>query len=415
MSKMKKINSIIACSAALLLTAACTGCGDTGMESYAPVSPQPQTEAITEAAVQTTTAKPASTTTIASTAETPTEPEITDLYADVIANYCNECAGLPYPYSYAMADLDLDGYPELMVKTGTCEADYVYVVWTKGTNGTAVQAGECAGFHTSLYYNRQNGLLYTNSCQMDGEYLEEYSLTNQQIQITNSYNWSLRDSTYYQEHSYYNPTLMENVYELKERDVTDYVFAVSDMTDTTPDETMTIEEYIQKTSENNQTEAAAATVSEDTLKNNILVQCSGNQLDWFYDDFDGDGTYEAFAIDGNSSDFGNQIQGIYYADAYGNVTLIGTTFWGAFGTGRVVDYNSSKKFFVLNTHNGGSGSTDYLYGVKAGTSYTSNLSGSLHGFQVDENGAYTFEAGSNAHERPQIRLYYDESTEDFYQ
>lgn len=123
----------------------------------------------------------------------------------------------------------------------------------------------------------------------------------------------------------------------------------------------------------------------------------------------------AFAIDGNCSDFGNQIQGIYYADAYGNVTLIGTTFWGAFGSGRVVDYNSSKKFFVLNTHNGGSGSTDYLYGVKAGTSYASNLSGSLYGFQVDENGAYTFEAGSDAHERPQIRLYYDENTEDFYQ
>lgn len=285
---MKKINSIIACSAALLLTAACTGCGDTGMESYAPVSPQPQTEAITKAAVQTTTAKPASTTTIAST----TEPEITDIYADVISNYCNKCAGLTYPYSYAMADLDLDGYPELMVKTGTCEADYVYVVWTKGTNRTAVKAGECAGFHTSLYYNRQNGLLYTNSCQMDGEYLEEYSLTNQQIQVTNSYNWSLRDSTYYQEHSYYNPTLMENVYELKERDVTDYVFAVSDMTDTTPDETMTIEEYIQKTSENNLTEAAETTVSEDVLKSNILSQCSGNQLDWFYDDFDGDGTYE---------------------------------------------------------------------------------------------------------------------------
>ena len=39
----------------------------------------------------------------------------------------------------------------------------------------------------------------------------------------------------------------------------------------------------------------------------------------------------------------------------------------------------------------------------------------VHGFQVDENGAYTFEDGSAAHERPQIRLTYDESTGDFHQ
>ena len=90
-------------------------------------------------------------------------------------------------------------------------------------------------------------------------------------------------------------------------------------------------------------------------------------------------------------------------------------FWGACGAGRVVAYNSSKKFFVFDTNNGGSGSTDYLYGVTNGACYSSNLSGSLHGFQVDENGAYTFEDGSAAHEHPQIRLTYDESTGDFHQ
>lgn len=408
---MKKINSIIACSAILLLAAACTGCGDTENPSDTPAS----VPSHTETAIQTTTADATPTTEALTELTEPEATEPADIYATIISDYCNECAGLAYPYSYAMADLDLDGYPELMVKTGACEADYVYVVWTKGTDGTAVKAGECSGFHTLLYYNCQNGFLYTNSCHMDGERLEEYSLINQQIQVTNSYNWSLRDSTYYQEHGYYDPTLMENVCVLRERDVTDYVFAISDMNGTNPNGTMTIEEYIQKISENNLTEAAETTVSEDTMKSNILAQCSGDQLDWFYDDFDGDGNCEGFAISGNSSDFGNQIQGIYYADAYGNVTLIGTTFWGGFGSGRVVDYSSSKKFFVLNTHNGGSGSTDYLYGVKDGKYYECSLSGSLHGFQVDENGAYTFEPGSDAHERPQIRLYYDESTGDFYQ
>jgi len=39
----------------------------------------------------------------------------------------------------------------------------------------------------------------------------------------------------------------------------------------------------------------------------------------------------------------------------------------------------------------------------------------LNKFYVDENGAYTFEGGSAAHEHPQIRLTYDESTGDFHQ
>ena len=112
---------------------------------------------------------------------------------------------------------------------------------------------------------------------------------------------------------------------------------------------------------------------------------------------------------------GHEILGLFYVNAQGTVTDLSTDFWGAYGYGRVVAYNSSKKFFVFYTHNGGSGSEDYLYGVTNGVCYSSNLSGSLHGFQVDENGAYTFEDGSAAHERPQIRLYYDESTGDFHQ
>ena len=112
---------------------------------------------------------------------------------------------------------------------------------------------------------------------------------------------------------------------------------------------------------------------------------------------------------------GHKILGLFYIDAQGNITDLGTNFWGGRGQCRVVAYNSSKKFFVMNTDNGGSGVTTYLYSVTNGSCYASSLSGSLHGFQVDENGAYTFEDGSAAHERPQIRLNYDESTGDFYQ
>ena len=80
-----------------------------------------------------------------------------------------------YPYSYAMADLNLDGYPELMVKTGNCEANYVYEIWTKGADGKAVKAGIAVGSHASLYYNNQTGLLYSNMCIQDARYFQLYT------------------------------------------------------------------------------------------------------------------------------------------------------------------------------------------------------------------------------------------------
>ena len=77
MFKMKKINFIIACSAILLLAAACTGCGDTETPSDTPAS----VPSHTETAIQTTTAD-ATPTTEALTELT--EPEATEP-ADILS------------------------------------------------------------------------------------------------------------------------------------------------------------------------------------------------------------------------------------------------------------------------------------------------------------------------------------------
>ena len=439
---------------------ACTGCGKDAdstanvdleaMTSEAETTPEEEPEVIvktsivteivakpvtkTETVADATPAATAAPSTTATPAAPAANPTTGDIYTDVVAQYRAASDKEVYPYSYAMADLNLDGYPELMVKTGNCEANFVYEVWTKGADGKAVKIGTASGFHSQLYYNDQTGLLYSNMCIQDTQCISSYAMVSGTLQETLLCNWELRNSDYYRQNGYYDLTRMDHVFLLVENDINDYVFQNSAL-QSGNDSAMTIDEYaahvngassnqnqseedkhlITDAPQQQETTPPAAAASEDTLKEQVLSKCGNSPLDWYYDDFDGDGNKEAFAMAYQDDGMGHEILGLFYVNAQGTVTDLGTDFWGAYGYGRVVAYNSSKKFFVFDTGNGGSGSTDYLYGVTNGACYSSNLSGSLHGFQVDENGAYTFEGGSAAHERPQIRLYYDESTGDFHQ
>ena len=432
---------------------ACTGCGQDEdstanvnlkvMTSEAETTPAEEPEVIVKTSIVTEiVVKPATETetvanaTPAATTTPAVNPTTGDIYTDVIAQYRIASDKEVCPYVYVMADLNLDGYPELMVKTGNCEANYVYEIWTKGADGKAVKAGTAIGSHASLYYNNQTGLLYSNMCIQGVQEIFSYTMVSGTLQETLLCDWLLRDNAYYRQNGYYHLTRMDHVFRLVENDIDDYVFQNSALQggDESP---MTIEEYaahVNGTSSNqNQSEEdkhlvteapqqqettpQAAAASEDTLKEQVLSKCGNSPLDWYYDDFDGDGNKEAFAMAYQVGELGyHNIQGLFYIDAQGNITDLGADFWGAYGYGgEIVTYNSSKKFLAYDTGNGGSGIYTYLYGVTNGNCYASNLCGSLNKFYVDENGAYTFEGGSAAHEHPQIRLTYDESTGDFHQ
>lgn len=450
---MRKTRLIL--GALLAAALACTGCGKDAdstanvdletITAEAETTPEEEpevivktsivTEIVVKPATKTETVADATPAKTAAPAAPAANPTTGDIYTDVVAQYRVASDKEVYPYTYAMADLNLDGYPELMVKTGNCEANFVYEIWTKGADGKAVKIGTARGFHSQLYYNDQTGLLYSNMCIQDAQSISSYAMVSGTLQETLLCNWGLRDSDYYRQNGYYDLTRMDHVFLLVENDINDYVFQNSAL-QSGNDSAMTIDEYaahvngassnqnqfeedkhlVTEAPQQQETTPPAAAASEDTLKEQVLSKCGNSPLDWYYDDFDGDGNKEAFAMAYRDNGMGgHEILGLFYVNAQGTVTDLGTDFWGACGAGRVVAYNSSKKFFVFDTNNGGSGSTDYLYGVTNGACYSSNLSGSLHGFQVDENGAYTFEDGSAAHERPQIRLTYDESTGDFHQ
>ncbi len=66
---------------------------------------------------------------------------------------------------YTLHDLNGDGIRELFLLEGTCEADYIWKVFTIMDEETDC-IGSFSGFHSVLYAG-EDGVLYNVSCQMD--------------------------------------------------------------------------------------------------------------------------------------------------------------------------------------------------------------------------------------------------------
>lgn len=80
---------------------------------------------------------------------------------------------------YYVYDIDKDSIPELIIKHGTCEADYYYSVHT--FNGeTAQNAGTIMGGHAALASCQSNGI-FCHVAQMGYEFIFGYTLANHQL------------------------------------------------------------------------------------------------------------------------------------------------------------------------------------------------------------------------------------------
>lgn len=153
-------------------------------------------------------------------------------------------------------------------------------------------------------------------------------------------------------------------------------------------------------------------LSEDELKEKLEAEAGAAASKWYYDDYDGDGTKEAYAIIG-----GETITAVYAVDRDGNVSLMRDEFWG---TNYNVNYDSlvefkGKKYLAINTHNGGSGSVTYLFSVKNGKMQELAVSGELQGFTVEDGHAYTTynDFSKGYHDWVQLELDYDSDSQEF--
>lgn len=128
---------------------------------------------------------------------TPTPTPLESLYYDY-SGYRTVLQDTEYEYEetmggdyleYALSDLDGDGILELLVKEGTCEADFLWQVYTVGEMG-AQQIGSFGGSHSTLFTDSEPGVV----CQYgqmghekiirvtyDGQYLSTKTLIEQDL------------------------------------------------------------------------------------------------------------------------------------------------------------------------------------------------------------------------------------------
>lgn len=119
----------------------------------------------------------------------------------------------------------------------------------------------------------------------------------------------------------------------------------------------------------------SSTVSESDLKSAVESAAGSSVSDWFYDDYDLDGKYEAFALISKTEYGSEAFKAFYFVDCeakVSSISLSGHSYTsGFFGTKQILTEKDSDgyKFFTFSLDGGGSGSSGYLYGVKDGEYY----------------------------------------------
>lgn len=110
---------------------------------------------------------------------------------------------------YCAYDINKDGYKELCVKIGCCEADYEYRFYTC-SYGKITQLGTFNGGHSSLYECDKNGI-FVYSMHMGYEYLYRVSKNGNGLQTTNIFANDLNplmSRGYYPDHTPKRPITM---------------------------------------------------------------------------------------------------------------------------------------------------------------------------------------------------------------
>lgn len=155
--------------------------------------------------------------------------------------------------------------------------------------------------------------------------------------------------------------------------------------------------------------------TEADLKEKVIAKSNGNIGAWVYEDFDGNGTKEAFAVIDDGTEDLPKIQSIYFIDNKGNTKEMRNTFdYPAYNDSKYTIYQG-KGFFSVDVSGGGSAWKTYLFSVKDNNAYELDISGDLQGFFEKEGIFYTTENdfSHEFHKYPEVELIYNSNTQQF--
>ena len=157
-----------------------------------------------------------------------------DPYANVIAYYVEQYQkdlksdDMLQPFTYVLYDMDKDGTPELIVRTGYSEADYALYVWTADADKQPVQVEGCGnGAHTQIYGSETELGFFINSCHMDTEYIaQDYLTEGNSLEEVQIYAYQMENEAQ-SAYGYYDLTAGEGFFRLDEQSIEDYRYKAS--------------------------------------------------------------------------------------------------------------------------------------------------------------------------------------------
>ncbi|MCI8430548.1 MAG: tetratricopeptide repeat protein [Lachnospiraceae bacterium] len=127
-------------------------------------------------------------------------------------------------------------------------------------------------------------------------------------------------------------------------------------------------------------------ISEENLRNIFTEYTGGDPVLFYCDDYDGNGTYEAFALSGSvDNEYEDVYEGnLYFVDQQGIQELLE---WDAYvqGTESIMNFGT-EKYFVIGKYFA-TGNLSYIWGVKDKTVFQPELSGK--GMSVRQTGENT--------------------------
>ena len=132
------------------------------------------------------------------------------------------------PFTYVLYDMDKDGTPELIVRTGYSEADYALYVWTADADKQPVQVEGCGnGAHTQIYGSETELGFFINSCHMDTEYIaQDYLTEGNSLEEVQIYAYQMENEAQ-SAYGYYDLIAGEGFFRLDEQSIEDYRYKAS--------------------------------------------------------------------------------------------------------------------------------------------------------------------------------------------
>lgn len=173
-----------------------------------------------------------------------------DPYQNVIQYYLEQYQSdsaqddsLPEP-TYALYDMDKDGSPELIVRTGYNEAEYTFCVWTADADKDPVQVeGDASGSHTMLYGSDSENGFFTSGCYMDTQNITQYTLTEgNTLAETVCYQGQLVGESQIA-YGYYDFSAGEGCFRIVQKPLSSYAYQKESPHVTDAQDTMSLEEY----------------------------------------------------------------------------------------------------------------------------------------------------------------------------